>query len=105
MVKDGVVYRYIADHLGSPRLIVNAISGEVAQQLDYDEFGMITRDTSLCFQSVIWSSVMTFCHRAARCRSPDWEGLSGLLVVVGEGGGLKRRLGPLNRDNRYLTQP
>jgi hypothetical protein len=46
MVKDGVVYRYITDHLGSPRLIVNATSGEVAQQLDYDEFGVITRDTN-----------------------------------------------------------
>ena len=59
---------------------------------------MITRDTRLCHQSVIWSSVMDFCHRAARCRSPDWEGLSGLLVAVGEDGGLKRLLGPLNSD-------
>ncbi len=50
MVKDGVVYRYITDHLGSPRLIVNVTSGEVAQQLDYDEFGMITRDTNPGFQ-------------------------------------------------------
>jgi RHS repeat-associated protein len=50
MVKDGVVYRYITDHLGSARLIVNVASGEVAQQLDYDEFGMITRDTNPGFQ-------------------------------------------------------
>jgi RHS repeat-associated protein len=50
MVKDGVGYRYITDHLGSPRLVVNATSGEVAQQLDYDEFGMMTRDTNPGFQ-------------------------------------------------------
>jgi RHS repeat-associated protein len=50
MVKDSVVYRYITDHLGSPRLIVNVTSGEVAQQLDYDEFGVITRDTNPGFQ-------------------------------------------------------
>ncbi|WP_409420617.1 RHS repeat-associated core domain-containing protein [Pseudaeromonas sp. ZJS20] len=50
MVKDGALYRYITDHLGSPRLIVNVASGEVAQQLDYDEFGIITRDTHPGFQ-------------------------------------------------------
>ena len=67
MVQGGVVYRYITDNLGVQRLIVNHRPGEVAQQLDYDEFGMITRDTNLCLQSVIWSSVMDFCHRTARC--------------------------------------
>jgi len=50
MVKDGALYRYITDHQGSLRLIVNVASGEVAQQLDYDEFGMITRDTNPGFQ-------------------------------------------------------
>ena len=50
MVKDGALYRYITDHHGSPHLIVNVASGEVAQQLDYDEFGMITRDTHPGFQ-------------------------------------------------------
>jgi len=50
MVKDGALYRYITDHQGSPRLIVDVAFGEVAQQLDYDEFGMITRDTNPGFQ-------------------------------------------------------
>jgi RHS repeat-associated protein len=44
------IYRYITGHLGSSRLIVNATSGEVAQQLDYDGFGMMTRDSNSGFQ-------------------------------------------------------
>ncbi|HEQ60236.1 MAG TPA: hypothetical protein ENN74_01355, partial [Firmicutes bacterium] len=50
---DGVTwveYRILSDHLGSPRLVVNAATGQVAQRLDYDEFGNVTRDTNPGFQ-------------------------------------------------------
>ena len=50
MIKNGVTYRIIADHLDSPRLVVNAVTGAVAQQIDYDEFGRVTVDTSPGFQ-------------------------------------------------------
>jgi RHS repeat-associated protein len=42
MVRGGVAYRIVADHLGSPRLVVNAATGEVAQRTDYDAFGNVT---------------------------------------------------------------
>jgi RHS repeat-associated protein len=41
LVQGGTTYRVIKDHLGSPRLIVNATSGVVAQRLDYDEWGNV----------------------------------------------------------------
>ncbi len=50
MVGQGVAYRIITDHLGSPRLVVNAATGEVAQRMDYDEFGNVLQDTSPGFQ-------------------------------------------------------
>lgn len=50
MVKGGVTYQIISDHLGSPRLVVNADTGVVAQKLSYDEFGVITEDTNPNFQ-------------------------------------------------------
>lgn len=50
MVRGGVKYRIIADHLGSPRLVVDTGTGAVAQWLDYDEFGRMTLDTSPGFQ-------------------------------------------------------
>ena len=50
MLKGGVPYRIIYDHLGSPRLVVNANTGAIAQRLDYDEFGQVVNDTAPGFQ-------------------------------------------------------
>jgi len=45
LIRDGVTYRIISDHLGSPRLIIDTGSGNVAQALEYDEWGNILSDT------------------------------------------------------------
>jgi RHS repeat-associated protein len=50
LIKNGDAYRIISDHLGSPRLIVHAATGAIAQQLTYDEFGNILSDTNPGFQ-------------------------------------------------------
>jgi len=50
MIKGGVTYRIINDHLGSVRLVVNTTDSSIAQKLDYDEFGNITQDTNPGFQ-------------------------------------------------------
>jgi RHS repeat-associated protein len=50
MIKGGVRYRIIADHLGSPRLVINTATGQVAQQLAYDAFGNVLLDTNPGFQ-------------------------------------------------------
>lgn len=46
MVKNSVIYRIISDHLGSPRLVVNVNTGEIVQQIEYDEWGRIVNDTN-----------------------------------------------------------
>jgi RHS repeat-associated protein len=50
MVRGGSTYRFVTDHLGSPRLLVDVGTGAVAQRLDYDEFGNVTTDTQPGFQ-------------------------------------------------------
>jgi RHS repeat-associated protein len=50
MVKGGATYRIVTDHLGSPRLVVNATTGQIAQRVDYDEFGDVVLDTNPGFQ-------------------------------------------------------
>jgi len=50
MIKGGVTYRIIADHLGSPRLVVNTANGLVIQRMDYDAFGNVITDTNPGFQ-------------------------------------------------------
>jgi RHS repeat-associated protein len=39
-------FRILSDHLGSPRLIVNTTTGATIEEIDYDEFGNVTNDTS-----------------------------------------------------------
>lgn len=50
LVRAGVTYRIITDHLGSPRLVVNTSSGAITQRMDYDSFGNVTADTNPGFQ-------------------------------------------------------
>ena len=50
IIKGGVPYRIISDHLGSPRLVVDVATGLPAQVLDYDSFGNIITDTNPGFQ-------------------------------------------------------
>jgi len=50
IVKGGNTYRIISDHLGSPRLVVDIVTGLPAQVLEYDSFGNIVTDTSPGFQ-------------------------------------------------------
>ncbi|MEW8506354.1 MAG: RHS repeat-associated core domain-containing protein [Candidatus Thiodiazotropha sp.] len=50
MIREGTNYRIVSDHLGSPRVIVNAETGEVAQRLDYDAWGNIMQDSNPGFQ-------------------------------------------------------
>jgi RHS repeat-associated protein len=50
MVKGGVAYRIISDHLGSPRIVIDTSTGSIIQQIDYDEFGNIAQDTNPAFQ-------------------------------------------------------
>ena len=50
LVKAGVTYRLVTDHLGSPRLVVRVSDGFVIQRMDYDEFGNVLMDTNPGFQ-------------------------------------------------------
>ncbi len=50
MIKGGVTYRIITDHLGSPRFIIDQATGNIAERLDYDEFGNVLTDTNPGFQ-------------------------------------------------------
>jgi RHS repeat-associated protein len=51
MVKNGVTYLFITDHLGSVRFVVDIVSGAVVQYISYDEFGNILIDTNPGFQA------------------------------------------------------
>ena len=50
VIKGGITYRIISDHLGSPRLIINTTDGTVVEAIEYDEWGNVLSDTNPGFQ-------------------------------------------------------
>ena len=50
VMADNTVYRFVTDHLGSVRLVVDGATGEVVQRMDYDAFGRVLQDTNPGFQ-------------------------------------------------------
>ncbi|WAK01496.1 NHL domain-containing protein [Methylobacter sp. YRD-M1] len=50
MVKGGITYRIISDHLGSPRLVVDIATNTVVQTMSYDVWGNIIQDSNPGFQ-------------------------------------------------------
>lgn len=50
MVKGGVTYRIVSDHLGSPRIVIDTTTGKVVQKMDFDAYGSLIADTNIGFQ-------------------------------------------------------
>ncbi|MCC6807784.1 MAG: hypothetical protein IT381_10190 [Deltaproteobacteria bacterium] len=50
MMKGGVTYRIITDHVGSPVRVINAADGSIAQRVEYGSFGVVVSDSSPGFQ-------------------------------------------------------
>jgi len=59
MIKDGITYRIISDHLGSVRLVVDISNGSVAQRIDYDEWGVEKVNTNPGFQTLGYAGGIT----------------------------------------------
>jgi RHS repeat-associated protein len=46
LIRDGITYRILSDHLGSPRVVVDSTTGAIAETLSFDEYGNVTGDTN-----------------------------------------------------------
>jgi RHS repeat-associated protein len=46
IIKSGVTYRVITDHLGSLRFVINTSTGSIAQRMDYDDWGNVLVNTN-----------------------------------------------------------
>ncbi len=91
MVKGGVTYRIIKDHLGSPRLVVDVATNTVAQQMDYDAFGNVTLDSNPGFQPFGFAGgLYDRDTKLVRFGARDYEAETGRWTVkdpIGFGGG------------------
>ncbi|MFD3622035.1 RHS repeat-associated core domain-containing protein [Streptomyces sp. NPDC058676] len=50
IIKNGRRYLVVSDYTGSPRIVIDATTGDIAQQMDYDPWGQVIRDTQPGFQ-------------------------------------------------------
>ncbi|WP_176736459.1 RHS repeat domain-containing protein [Oligoflexus tunisiensis] len=50
MIKSGVSYRIISDHLGSPIYVIRAGNGQIMQEIEYDTWGNVLSDSNPGFQ-------------------------------------------------------
>jgi RHS repeat-associated protein len=91
IIKQGVTYRIIADHLGSPRLVVNVATGEIAQRMDYDTLGKVILDSNPGFQPFgfaggLYDSDTGLVRLGARDYDPEtgrWTAKDPLMFVGG----------------------
>jgi RHS repeat-associated protein len=92
MVQGGVTYRIFSDQLGSPRLVVNTSTGAIAEQIDYDEFGNVIKDTNPGFQPLgfaggLYDADTKFVRFGARDYNPAigrWTAKDRILFAGGD---------------------
>jgi RHS repeat-associated protein len=78
LIKGGVTYRIVSDHLGSPRLVVNTADGSIVQRMDYDEFGNVTLDTNPGFQPFGFAGGLYDLHTGlVRFGARDYDAVTG----------------------------
>jgi RHS repeat-associated protein len=55
MVRGGVTYAYVKNHLGTVKLVVNEATGAVAQRIECDAWGNVVSDSNPGFQPFIFA--------------------------------------------------
>jgi RHS repeat-associated protein len=96
MLKGGRTYRIISDHLGSVRLVMDSVTGDIVQRIDYDSFGNILSNTNPGFQPFAYAGGLYDEHLAiTRFGARDYDAKTGRWLTkdpIGFSGGLNNYL-------------
>lgn len=76
MVKEGATYRLLTDYVGSVLAVVDVLTGDIVQRLEYDAWGRVLVDTNPGFQPFgfaggIWDSDVGLVRFGARDYDPE----------------------------------
>jgi RHS repeat-associated protein len=82
VIKGWVTYRIFSDHLGSPRLVVNAADGTIVQRMVNDELGRVIPGTNSGFQPFGFAGGLHDRHTGlVRFGARDYEAGAGRWVT------------------------
>ncbi|MDP3231933.1 MAG: RHS repeat-associated core domain-containing protein [Myxococcales bacterium] len=80
-IEGGAAYRYVHDVLGSVPLVINVATGQVAQRMDYDSWGVVTSDSSPGLQPFGFAGgLFDLDTRLTRFGARDYDGGTGRWV-------------------------
>jgi len=83
MVKGSDTYQLVTDHLGSVRLVVDVVTGTIAQRLSYDEYGNVLNDSNPDFQPFAYAGgIYETQTKLVRFGVRDYEAISGRWTAV-----------------------
>jgi RHS repeat-associated protein len=109
MIRGGVTYRIVSDHLGSPRLVIDTATASVAQRIDYDEFGNVTTDTNPGFQPFGFAGgLYDRDTKLVRFGARDYDAIMGRWMIVdpiGFAGGSTNLHAYVGNDPVNLSDP
>jgi RHS repeat-associated protein len=109
LLKGGVTYRILSDHLGSPRLVVDTTTGAIVQRMDYDEFGNVILDTNPGFQPFGFAGGIYDQHtKLVRFGARDYDAETGRWTAkdpIRFRGGLSNLYGYVLNDPVNFTDP
>jgi RHS repeat-associated protein len=82
ILKSGIAYRIVTDQLGSIRQVINSTTGQIIQQMDYDEYGSVTNSSGqqivpMGFAGGIYDAQTGLTRFGAR----DYEAMSGRWIT------------------------
>jgi RHS repeat-associated protein len=113
MIKNGNTYQFITDHLGSVRLVVDVNTGDVAQKIDYNEFGNVIINTDPNFQPFSYAGGLYDTQtKLTRFGARDYDASFGRWLCkdpIGFGGGVSNLFeyavnDPINKIDPYGKQ-
>ena len=70
-------YRFITDHLGSVRVVINVATGVIVQRMDYDEFGNVLVDTNPGGNVWVCRRSLRRCTGLVRFGARDYDAVTG----------------------------
>jgi len=109
MVTATNTYRFITDHLGSVRFVVDVVDGTVAQEMHYDSFGRVTFDSEQWFQPFGFAGgLYDYQTGLVRFGARDYDPVIGRWTAkdpIGFGGGDSNLYGYVFQDPANLVDP